>query len=480
MKKRKSLLKQSFLLIGLIFLAMNVFPLSASANSAQSHWTGTTATGTIITDDACPIIVENETLTFDIQEFPNLYYREIEDYLSYGSKVTAEYTFYNPADYTVNATLVFPFGTVPDYGILRDPETDERMVTADTEKYEITVNGIGVEKTLRHTWSAWGSQFKLENDMALLQDTYLVDDFYVPDMPVTRYTYVSRNVDTEGYNAANAAFVLSADPSKTKVLMENQNGGAELDHGVRLESWVQEEPFTVNVIGEPLPQMPEWKFYENGACEQEIDGTMELIHTEVITLKEFVLSEYDKDSGILDYDWYNAVLESMKQLEWSQGVIAGTEFQFDVSDRLMRWYEYEITLEPGERLVNTVTAPMYPSFKLDYEPPIYEYTYLLSPARSWKSFGTLDIVVHTPYHLIESGLEGFEPGGQGYICHLNGLPDGELTFTLCSEAVPDYHSPVFPMFVAVLAVIFVAGIGALLVLIRFWRQRSMKRHDCSR
>lgn len=464
MKKRKYYVRNYFALITIAFLLSNFLALLVSANSAQSHWTGTTAAGAIITDGTCPVTVENEKLTFDIQEFPKQYYKEINDYLSYSGKLTAEYTLYNPENYTVNATLVFPFGRIPDYGILYDAKTDERILTADTEKYNIMVDGIVIEKTLRHTLSPWGSQFKLNKDMALLHDGYMVDDFYSPDMPVTRYTYVSHNVDTETYDAANAAFILSADPSKTKVLMENQNGGRSLDDAVQLECWVQDEQFIVNVIGEPLGQMPEWKFYENGACEKEIDGTMTLINTEVTTLKDFVLSEYDEKSGILEHDWYNAVIESMKHFEWEYGAIVGSEFQFDIADQLMRWYEYKITLEPGEKIVNTVTAPIYPSFNTNYEPPIYEYTYLLSPAQSWKSFGTLDIMVNTPYHMIEDGLEKFERTDRGYVCHLTGLPKDELTFTLCSEEdpmAPGYNSHFSSSFIMVLAIILIIAVTIL-------------------
>jgi len=43
-----------------------------------------------------------------VQEFPRNYYSTAEEFLAYTGHVTAEYTFYNPADYTVTATLVFP------------------------------------------------------------------------------------------------------------------------------------------------------------------------------------------------------------------------------------------------------------------------------------------------------------------------------------------------------------------------------------
>ena len=464
--------KISALLCALLLPAMLSVP--ASANSAQTHWRGTDSTGAIITGESCPIIVEHELLTFDIQQFPEQHYREVNDYLAYTGKVTAEYTFHNPADYAVDATLVFPFGAIPDYGHLQDNETGKRLLYSDTEKYDITVDGTAIEKTLRHTLIFWGHQFTLDEDMANLHDGFMVDPFYSPDMLVTRYTYTPSKVDKETYNAANAAFILSADPTKTKVYMERQNGGKLLDDAVQMEGWVDfEKPFVVNVIGEPLEQMPDWKFYENGACEDEIDGTMTLTKTETTTLKEFLLQEYDPESGVLDYDWYNAMVTALNYFEWEYGAIHSTEVGFDISDRLMRWYEYDISIAPGETIINTVTAPIYPSIDSDYEPPIYEYTYLLSPAQTWAEFGTLDIVINTPFYMIQSGPEGFEWTNPGYTAHLNGLPDGELTFTLCSEEEPE--APVYRGYFPTELLLIGAAVLMVIVVVVVFARRGRKR-----
>ena len=109
-----------------VTLLMLCAALPATANSAQMHWEGVSSTGAIITDGESPIMVEKELLTFDIAEFPQEYYSNIDEYLSYTGKVTAEYTFYNPADYTVTARLLFPFGTQPMYAARYDSETGTR------------------------------------------------------------------------------------------------------------------------------------------------------------------------------------------------------------------------------------------------------------------------------------------------------------------------------------------------------------------
>ena len=103
-----------------------IIPISgntAYANSALKYWEGVTASGAIVINENVPIVVENENLTFDINEFPAK-----EDYYSgtsqnYTSKVTAEYSFYNPSEYEVTATLLFPYGNLPMYANNSNDET---------------------------------------------------------------------------------------------------------------------------------------------------------------------------------------------------------------------------------------------------------------------------------------------------------------------------------------------------------------------
>lgn len=425
MKKFRCLL----ISIGFCVLTGSLMMGQVFANSARTQWTGTDSTGAIILDEDCPLLVE-ELLTFDIQEFPQSYYQNRDDFNLYSSKVTAEYTFYNPTDYTVKATLAFPFGTAADYGF------SSELMNADTEKYDITVDYQAIDKKLRHTLMNYGEQFELEKDLAKLQDGFMQDEFYFPEQAVTRYVYKAKDVDKQAHNAATAAFLLT-EQNGTKLYMENQSGGSIQENGILLTTWVDlEQEFSVYVIGEPLKEVPDWKFYHNGACEDEIEGTMELISTEHCTLKDFALLKYQEESKVLDYDWYNAVITLFKMNEWTAGALDSTSINLDVSTRLMRWYEYEITLEPKQRMVNTVTAPIYPSINENDKPSTYRYTYLLSPAKTWKEFGNLDIVVNTPYFMIDSSLENFEQGNDGYQLHLTGLPSGELSFTLCEEANP--------------------------------------------
>ena len=58
----------------LLLLLAGVCIQPAYANSAQRHWRGTDGTGAVVTGESCPIVVDKELLTFDVQEFPEQYY----------------------------------------------------------------------------------------------------------------------------------------------------------------------------------------------------------------------------------------------------------------------------------------------------------------------------------------------------------------------------------------------------------------------
>ena len=161
-------------LISLVFFSAIYSVVSVHANSAQTRWSGTDSTRAIIVDEDCPIIVEKELLTFDLSEFPESYYRDVNDFLAYTGKVTAEYTFYNPSDYTVTATLVFPFGGIADYGDIYDFELDKRFINADTQKFDITIDGQIIDKQLRHTLMYYAHQFDLKQDLEKLHDGFMV------------------------------------------------------------------------------------------------------------------------------------------------------------------------------------------------------------------------------------------------------------------------------------------------------------------
>lgn len=419
-------------------------PMVAFANSAQTHFRGITPTDVMVTGAEyplvvhhSPIVVEHETLTFDLQEFPLEHYAEEADYLAYGGKVTAEYTFHNPADYDVRAKLAFPFGQTPDYGYSFNPDTDQRVYAPDAEKYDVLVDGKPIESTVRHTLFYRGEEFELKDDLPKLIDGYMEDEFWKFDLPVTKYTWKISGIDEE-FDAARLGFWWDGDASERKIMLMEQAGGSTAEDKLAVTRWVDNgDEIEVYVFGKPLEEEPEW-FSENGSEDTPFVYTLNFLGEETGTYEDYVFSEWEDNSTVLRHDWYNAVTQNLKNCEWEHGILNRLEYagRFP-DDDLLRWYEYEIFIPAGGTITNTVTAPIYPDMNVRYEPPVYTYSYLLSPAKTWAEFGTLDIVVNTPYYMTESSSRfSFEKTETGYQASYDGLPDGELEFTLSADAYP--------------------------------------------
>ena len=471
----------------MLFLASDIFKLTALANSARRIWYGVDMTGTVVKGENCPIEVEDEQLTFDISEFPNSYYEKKGDFLKYNGKVTAKYTFYNPSDDKVTAKLVFPFGYYPEYG---PDEYDEENQTYkridDTAKFDIKINDKEIKKNLRHSLYYSEYDFDIHKEMSFLIDGYIKDDFYSPKLPVTKYTYEISGVDKELYKLATAGIEVHPFDGKRKYYLEQSYGFTTDDKGrVRMGITAENgKEVELYVIGEPTKEMPEWKFYESSSNEsKEIKGEVVLKSTSKLTFKEFALNNYDKSGQILDSDWYNVIVRLFNQNTVSNaGAIFMNVYDVeDISNSLMRWYEYEITLNPGEKITNTIEAPMYPTIDAEYDPGVYRYNYLLSPASTWAKFGNLNVDINTPFYLIDNSQDGFTKTKTGYNFKSSGLPEGELRFSLSAVEKPERKSNIGTFYIlgmlmfGLLQILpIIVGVVAVVVLVVVWVRKRRR------
>ncbi len=453
----------------IVLMTFVIFPVQA--NSAQKDWYGVDSMGTIVIGEDCPIEVKKEVLTFDISEFPSNYYLEKEDYLAYSGKVTAEYTFYNPTDLTITATLAFPFGNRPDYYLSFDDGSDDY----DISKYDITINGKAVERTIRYTWNNQ-NQFNISTDLPKISDEYLETDLYKPSTIVTKYSYDINNLSYNGQvlGSFNAAFDWDGGEGQSIIWFPSQSGVHLQDDGdYRLSKWARNgDSFEVYVIGTPLSTPLVWKCYKDGGVEdrEEISGSVSLKTTETMILEDLFCKSWSEETGVLKVDWYNASLNRLVEATDSNYHYI-TTYSSPVLSRnnLMRWYQYEITIEPKTMITNTVTAPLYPDISARYQPPVYQYTYLLSPASTWSDFKNLEIVINTPFYIIESSLEGFTKTEKGYEMSFEKLPEAELIFTLCSDEHPiKEKTPYFNnviLWIVIIIISFIAVVVGICVLI---------------
>ena len=426
---------------------------AAYANSAQHHWYGTTASGMQVVDGECPLEIKHEKLTFNIDGFPSNYYQTAEEAAAYGANVTAEYTIFNPADFAVTVSLAFPFGTRPSY-------FDYELGAVDTGKYDVTLDGAAVEKTLRHTYTPYS--FNADADVPKLRDGYATDRFFGTDLNVEEYVFEFKDIPENRDFAPYASFPVVC-PENTRVNLSECNGGRSEGDTRYVGLWVKNgKRVSVYAVGEKLDVLPEWTVYKNGSEETVIDGRAELVEQKRYSFLEFATRKFDEKQGISKTDWYNAAVDAINGSLNSYDDKRYFDFNDNFTERnaLMRWYCYELTVPAGAEVVNAVTAPLYPYIDGDYSPPVYGYTYLSSPAKSWRKFGSLEIIIKTPFYMLDSGDLPFYTTDDGYTLSRSGLPDGEISFTLCSVENP--KRDVKYGWITVFIVIIVIG-GALCI-----------------
>lgn len=464
-----------FCLLAVIAATVSTFsPVVAHANSAPKFWHGGTAADTLFTSD-CPLEVEHETLIFDVAEYPSNYYLTEAAFFDYSGKVTAEYTFYNPEDYFITATLMFPFGANPDYSYIGDKYIGGAALE---QKYKITLNGIDVEKSIRHSYYPYvSSDFDTKAQLKIISDGYIEHEFYSPDMTVTEYTYESSGIATNRDYSPYAAFKLDCDDGKTRVAMQWNNGSDTID-GDRYFGYFTNysETNKIYAIGEPFPEPLQWTVFEDGGCNRKIDGDIILTSERTMTLEQFILDARDENSPVGATDYYNACIASLDMEKYDGCAYVGTIPKLSEHE-FMCWYEYQITVPANSHAVNTVSAPMYPDINGGYKPSVYGYKYYLSPAENWASFGTLDIIVNTPDYMVSSTLE-FTRGEGCYTASFSSLPDSELMFYLCAKDI-EYPSRLgvkilTGVFVVVAIIILVPVITVAAVLITYAVQKKKK------
>ena len=342
------------------------------------------------------------------------------------------------------------------------------------------------KKNLRHSLYYSDFDFDIHKEMSFLIDGYIKDDFYSPELPVTKYVYEISEVDKKLYNREVARIEIPAFDGKRRYYLEQSYGFTTNDKGnTRMDINAENgKEIELYVMGEPVKDLPKWKFYESSSNEsKEIKGEIKLKSTSKMTFKEFALTSYDKGGQILESDWYNIIVELYKQatVENSGAIFTSV---YDTRERLkslLRWYEYEITLAPGEKITNTIEAPMYPTIDEEYDPGVYRYNYLLSPASTWAKFGNLNVDINTPFYLIDNSQDGFTKTQKGYNFKANGLPEGELRFSLSTVEKPERKSNIGTFYIlgmlmfGLLQILpIIVGVVAVVVLVVVWVRKRRR------
>ena len=447
--------------IGAVLLAIPLSsaalaPLKTEASAGSVYWEGADNCDVIVREKTA-MELEKESLLLTVSDFP-----DPSSPVTYLSFVRAEYTFYNPTDSARQLLLYLPMEQSCSYfSTLTANENGGGL-------YRVQANGGDVAYALRHTYQQTG-QFEAEKDAARIADEKREDEFYTEELPVTAQTFSFRS---EAEGETYYRLLLRYNSARTRVLLsdfaaaEPENGAL----GLCFTSEAAEGEFTIYSIGAPAEVLeisvssdPKDTMSEEGASFLPFGESTE-------TFAAF--AEALRPSFISEHDWYNGLIDVFNHKCDEYGVLHIPKFL--LNGLLFRsWCEYSIEIGAHERFVNTVTAPLLPTFS--EKGPIYRYEYQLSPSRRWENFHELEIEIKTPFYLAGSSL-AFEKTEEGYLCSRTSLPIDDLSFTLArseedylaaNAAAGEGLSPSTRLAVILLSVLgggALLGLGAFLIL----------------
>lgn len=444
MKKKTCAFSVLLIFVAIITIAtVLVFPERvADANSVQRYFEGIDSSGAIVTMENCPVVVDKEDLDFYI------YYQGKSNsqgqYEQFGS-VCATYTFRNPSENTINMDVVFPYGY-----------KDENK--SDKDDCSVSVDGAQIAWRTRYTHIDYYS-FDIERDLSSLSDDFVQDSFFATTQKVYKYTYSV--ADT----AQGLDLTFEYDRNWARKVVCDFSSQREGNKQQIVMSTAGKPQLVFYVVGEDL---------DIAACDVTVIGGQKGGHLSLVSRQEQTFGDElayvnrPADSDVLDIDWYNALSNTLKSLR-DRTVINPLEFVISRYPEfsLFRWCQYTLSIAPGQTIVNSVTVPLFPARNERYIPAVYEFIYYLSPATTWAGFKDLTVNIHTDGYLLNYAIKGFAKTDGGYTYHSDKLPDGELTFKICSEETQKSRNSGFIFFVIIflyiLAIVLGVTVGAPLV-----------------
>lgn len=422
-------LKSGFLFRTIIFLMILVALQTTVvfANSAPTYWEGYPYSEVLLVDDSSPISIINETLLFDFSA-------KVKDRHSFtpSASVTAAYTMKNtsPSDRSVQMafSLVSSLSefSVKDLTIESDGKPVAYQIYPAMDEVE---QGYDSDQEFRYGgFNISTAELELQG-IDLNQKAQLI-----------RYR-------VKPVTGKDLRFEVSfkVDPQKTRLIGKNFNmasytegKGASIGAGIFGE---QEQMMEILVLGEPGTLKTE-VLTQDGKKADLSDFRLESEEMSVAPreyLMDHIRRQLDSDIGnaIDDTQLLNLYLNRI----FYDGLVAGYSLMDEVlstshADRIITLlYTVDFPAD-AEKTVRVGYVTGGTMDRRETSMPKYLYTYLLSPAKHWQSFGKLELEIRTPRdapYLIESTLPLELQGEQRYTAVLDGLPEQELQFTLYSK-----------------------------------------------
>jgi hypothetical protein len=397
------------------------------ANSAPTYWQGYPYSEVLLVDASSPVSIINETLRFDF----NAPAKERHGFTP-TAKVTAAYTMKNTSHSDKSVQMAFSLvSSLSEFSV--------KDLTIESDGNPVSYQ---IYPAMDEAEQAYDSDQKFHYGGLHISTAELE----LPGIDLNQNAKLLR-YQIKPVTGEDLRFEVSfkVDPQKTRLIGKNFNmasytegKGASIGAGVFGE---QEQTVEILVLGEPSTLKTE-VLTQDGKEADPSDFRLEKEEISVAPLDylmDHIRRELGRDirNAIEDTQLINLYLNRIS----NDGLVAGYSLLDEVlsvshADRiitLLYTVEFPADTEKTVRVGYLTNGTMD---RRETSMPRYLYTYLLSPAKHWQSFGKLELEIRTPQeapYLIESTLPLELQEERRYTAVLDGLPEQELQFTLYNK-----------------------------------------------
>ena len=318
-----------------------------------------------------------------------------------GNTAVLDYTFHNPTEEPITLTLTLPAGQDPAYAGNIEYQTGKEWFGTHRHLYTASANGQPLDLSLRLTG----------NDIPPLAAGQWSIGLFSNKTPVTLFTYEVQDLDGR---ADAIALVRASGLGKSVATLENGQYHVVIDHDTRQDILVSlGQRITLCVFGDSTGFNPSFALYTDYTQQETLSGTTELVSTQQMTLQEYAAGHFGTASGISASDYALLLATQLHHCTTYNSSFVDTSFP-----QARRWFQYELTLEPGETVVNTVTLPLYPDALItNMSNEAFICRIDLLSLRLPQPQDGLALTLNTPYELTESAAPYTETE-QGYLLDL--------------------------------------------------------------
>lgn len=416
--------------------------------------------------------LQSLVLTYDVPKLPEEEYTDLASLQDYPARLKLDYTFYNSTDKEQTVQMLFAVGNVPSY--VKDMGTGAQRAAL----YQVELGGERITPELRFAWTPNPQRYQTSissydpRDFAdNLQNSYATHALLSPDLPVTVYTYQPYSELDENdrfYCDMTASF--DYDPARTLIFSDHHTPFVE-SATPKLRARVSHESLvTLYVLGEDIGEV-NWKLTDDG---KRAEGcSVRVVERRSTTFGELAMQEYDPSAGISEQDWYNAVVDMMEYSHMEGSCLLGYNkhhgsrvlVDLDVSSNLQGFLAYDVTLGAGERTVNSITLPVYPSLMEYYSPRACTFRYHFHGDYDWRTAGEYSVRINTKYKIMSEGPNSSSPDKYqkdwgGYTLPERSVPDRSYAVTLCKWKNPIMNAS-FGFILFLLAFLGIPTLGTL-------------------